>query len=87
MYHYKDIDKIPWTSMGRDTTAFAVGRSIVPVGIYPFDLVPFSPAGIPEMTSDHPDMEKFLMKQFRGRLKAIPGNSGTPYAIREDSVL
>jgi hypothetical protein len=47
MPHYKDVDRIPWNSLGRETVAFKVGRSIVPVGIYPFDLVPFSsPTGI-----------------------------------------
>lgn len=61
MHHYKDVDRIPWSSLGRETITFKVGRSIVPVGIYPFDLAPFCRAGIPEMSNDHPDMEKFLM--------------------------
>lgn len=53
--------EIPWTSFGRETPAARVGRSLVPVGLYSFELKPFDPAGTPAVDLTEPDNEKYLM--------------------------
>jgi hypothetical protein len=57
----KDPKDIPWTSFGRETPAARVGRSLVPVGIFPFELKPFDPAGTPAIDATKPGTEDLLM--------------------------
>ncbi len=74
MRHYKDLDGIPWNSLGRETVTHRVGRSIVPVGVYPFDLAPFSSVeAIPAISGNHPEMEKYLMNIVGTAIQAGPG--------------
>lgn len=63
MKAFKDFkpDDIPWTSFGRDTPTAQVGRSLVPVGVFPFELKPFNPATTPAVDATAPGNEKFLM--------------------------
>jgi len=62
MGDYLEVAKtIPWKSMGRDTVAARVGRSIVPVGVMPFKPISCDPAKMPFISHKHPDMEKYLM--------------------------
>ncbi len=53
--------RIPWTSMGRRSVAHRVGQSLVPVGVLPFEPVPFTGGTTPTISKDHPEWEKFLM--------------------------
>jgi len=57
----KWAERIPWRSRGRDTKISRVARSILPVGILPFTPVPPPSGGIPGISINHPDAEKFLM--------------------------
>jgi len=83
-HRYKDVDRVQWNSLGRETITSEVGRSIVPVGIYPFDLVPFtSLAAIPEISCDHPDMEKFLMNIVGSAIQAGKGKLVTCAHVAE----
>ncbi|HEY6215507.1 MAG TPA: trypsin-like peptidase domain-containing protein [Pyrinomonadaceae bacterium] len=56
----KIAEKIPWASLGRETVASKVGRSLVPVGLLPFEPKAWTP-NMPTMPVQHPDMEKYLM--------------------------
>lgn len=64
---------IPWKSLGRDTIASRLGRSLVPVGVMPFQPLPYDPKGTPHISSDHPDMEKFLMHIIGTAIQADKG--------------
>ena len=56
------VDNTPYSSLGRETVASKLGRSLVPVGLLPFEPVKWTKEkGAPAVTQDHPDYEKFLM--------------------------
>jgi len=59
--YQEDVKQIPWTSTGRESIACKVGRSLVPVGVLPFQPVPFAGGTPPTISKDHPEWEKFLM--------------------------
>jgi hypothetical protein len=69
----KIADAIPWGSLGRETVASKVGRSLLPVGILPFEPVPFSKEGIPAIDQHHPDVEKILMNIVGTAIQAGTG--------------
>lgn len=53
---------IPWSSMGRETIASRIGRSLLPIGILPYDAPaydPFKPALT--IASDQEGFENYLM--------------------------
>lgn len=52
---------MPWTSFGRDTPISRVGRSLVPVGIFSFDLAPSIDQNTPFVDVTSPDGEVYLM--------------------------
>jgi hypothetical protein len=56
----KIAEKIPWASLGKETVASKVGRSVVPVGLLPFKPVEWTP-NMPSVPVQHPDMEKYFM--------------------------
>jgi hypothetical protein len=53
--------RIPWASVGRKSIAHMVGRSLVPVGVLPFQPVGVAGPASPMISQDHPEWEKFLM--------------------------
>lgn len=59
--YLEEAKRIPWKSLGRETVVSRIGRSLLPVGVMPFKTLPFDPKEMPVISSDHPDMEKFLM--------------------------
>lgn len=62
MDRYKELTKdVPWSSLGEETIVSKVGRSLVPVGILPFQPLPSNTDPMPYISSKHPDMEKYLM--------------------------
>jgi hypothetical protein len=76
MKNPKSQDKtkdIPWTSFGRETPAARVGRSLVPVGVYSFDLPPFNPAGAPVVNLTTPRNEDYLMNIVGTAIQAGDG--------------
>jgi hypothetical protein len=67
-------DKTPYTSLGRETVASRVGRSLVPVGLLPFEPVKWTKEeGVPAITQDHPDFEKLLMNIVGTAIQADTG--------------
>lgn len=74
---------IPWKSMGRDTVAARVGRSIVPVGVMPYKPLPFDPKGTPVISNEHPDIEKFLMNIIGTAIQAGNGKLVTCLHVAE----
>ena len=65
-------DAIPWGSLGRETVASTVGRSLLPVGMLPFEPVPFS-KDAPAVDQNHPDVEKVLMNIVGTAIQVGPG--------------
>lgn len=62
MGKYQDLTKdIPWNSFGPETPTSIVGRSLVPVGILPFEPQLIKNGKFPVISHQHPDSEKFLM--------------------------
>ncbi len=62
MGRYQEITKnIPWNYLGRETTASLFGKSIVPVGIFPFELKPIADAEIPAISMREKGAEQYLM--------------------------
>jgi len=70
----KIADSIPWGSLGRETVASKVGRSLLPVGILPFEPVPFSKDGTPAIDQHHPDVEQILMNIVGQQFKPARAN-------------
>ncbi len=52
---------IPWTSFGRESPISKVGRSLVPVGLYPFDLAPSINENTPFINLTDQKGEDYLM--------------------------
>lgn len=52
---------IPWTSFGRETPASEVGRSLVPVGLFPFELAPSINSSTKAVEVTSPGFEQYLM--------------------------
>ncbi|TVM03363.1 MAG: serine protease [Candidatus Brocadia sp. WS118] len=62
MGKYQDITKnLPWKSFGKETITSQVGRSIVPVGILPFDPQPITTDYLPAISLNEQNAEQFLM--------------------------
>lgn len=62
MDKYKELTKdIPWNSAGKETVISKVGRSLIPVGIYPFELNPFDENNLRVKTNEDLDIEQYLM--------------------------
>ena len=62
MGKYQDLTKnIPWNSFGPDTPTSIVGRSLVPVGILPFEPQLIENGKFPVLSHQHPDSEQYLM--------------------------
>ena len=62
MGKYQEITKsIPWSNLGRETVASMVGRSIIPVGILPFQPVPIKDDKMPAISQQEPGYEQYLM--------------------------
>jgi S1-C subfamily serine protease len=57
----KILKDVPWTSFGRETVATRVGRSLVPVGIYPFELQPSITEDTPSVDVTAKGTEEFLL--------------------------
>jgi hypothetical protein len=68
----KIADAIPWGSLGRKSVASRVGLSLLPVGLLPFEPVPFSPT-MPVVDQHHPDIEKLLMNIVGTAIQADSG--------------
>lgn len=60
----RQIKDVPWSSMGRDTPLSRAGRSLVAVGPLPFEPAAVRRPGdpLPQIGSEHPDFEKYLME-------------------------
>lgn len=74
MDKYKELTKdIPWNSAGKETVISKVGRSLVPVGILPFQPQPIKEGKIPYITNENPDREKYLMNIVGTSIQAGKG--------------
>lgn len=71
--HEKTAEDIPWTSFGRETPASRVGLSLVPVGIYPFELQPSITEDTPTIDVTAPGSEEFLMNIIGTAIQAGDG--------------
>ena len=69
----KPTKEISWTSFGRETPAARVGRSLVPVGIYPFDLAPSISESTPAVDVTAPGSEGFLINILGTAIQAGEG--------------
>lgn len=62
MGRYQEITKnIPWNYLGRETTSSLLGRSIVPVGILPFQPKPIEDDKMPAISLREQGAEQYLM--------------------------
>jgi S1-C subfamily serine protease len=62
MGRYQEMTKnIRWNYLGRETTASLVGKSIVPVGILPFEPVPYVGDEMPQLSMRDSSAERYLM--------------------------
>ncbi|MGR3302700.1 MAG: S1 family peptidase [Candidatus Scalindua sp.] len=62
MNKYKELTKdIRWNSAGKETIISKVGQSIIPVGIYPFQLPTLTEGNIQFRTLGDPDSEQYLI--------------------------
>lgn len=62
MDKYKELTKdIPWNSAGKETVISKVGNSLIPVGVYPFELKPFDKNNPQVKTNEDLDREQYLM--------------------------
>jgi S1-C subfamily serine protease len=68
----KIAERIPWASFGRESIISRAGRSLVPVGVLPFEPKAWTP-NMPTMPVQHPDMEKFLMNIVGTAIQADRG--------------
>jgi S1-C subfamily serine protease len=75
MENYKDWkpEDIPWTSFGRETPIAKAGRSLVPVGVFPFELKPFDSATTPVVDATVPGSEDLLMNIVGTGIQARDG--------------
>lgn len=63
--YLEEAKRIPWNFLGRETVVSRIGRSLIPVGIMPFEPFPYDsndPKRILERINDQPTMEKYLMR-------------------------
>ncbi|MDT5120854.1 MAG: hypothetical protein QOC96_336 [Acidobacteriota bacterium] len=79
--HERITKDVPWTSFGRETAVARVGQSLVPVGVYPFDLQPFNPAGIPMIDVTAPGNEDLLMNIVGTAIQAGDGKLVTCHHV------
>jgi hypothetical protein len=75
-------DDIPWTSTGRITPAYRVTKSLLPLGILPFDPLPPEPH-MPGIAGDSPEAEKYLMRQHVRRFPDLSTTNEGPCLIGE----
>lgn len=62
MEKYRELTKgITWNSAGKETVISKVGRSLVPIGIFPFLLQPITAGNVKFKTNEDPDREQYLM--------------------------
>jgi S1-C subfamily serine protease len=74
MGKYQEITKhIPWAYLGRDTIASTLGKSIVPVGILPFQPKPFDGNNMPAISMGTPGAESYLMNIVGTAIQAGDG--------------
>ncbi|MFQ5863042.1 MAG: serine protease [Candidatus Brocadiales bacterium] len=74
MDKYQDLTKdIPWKSFGRETVTAKVGNSLVPVGIFPFDLPSLPSSGVPVIEINARNADKYLMNIVGTAIQAGDG--------------
>jgi len=79
----EEAKRIPWKSLGRETTVSRIGRSLLPVGVLPFTPLYVNPKEIPVISNDHPDSEKFLMNIIGTAIQAAKGKLVTCLHVAE----
>ena len=72
MKKYQDKTKnIPWSSLGRESIASTIGKSLLPVGFLPYEPYPLDVGKpIPAIGSDDPSFTEFLMQIFGTAIQA-----------------
>jgi len=74
MGKYQDKTKnIRWGSFGRKTVTWQIGRSILPVGILPFELLTKDQNYLPMIFLKEPEAEKYLMNIVGTAIQAGDG--------------
>ena len=74
MNKYKKLTKdIPWNSAGKETVISKVGHSLIPVGVFPFQLQPSTAGDIQFRTMGGPDSEQYLMNIVGTAIQAGTG--------------
>lgn len=74
MGKYQDLTKnIPWWSFGRETSASRIGRSLVPVGVFPRDPPPIPPEEASTFSLTDPSNEDYLMNIIGTAIQGGPG--------------
>lgn len=74
MGKYQEITKdIPWGYLGRETVASTLGKSIVPVGILPFQPKPVENDKMPAISMREKGAEQFLMNIVGTAIQAGAG--------------
>ena len=74
MGKYQEITKdIRWSYLGRETIASRLGKSIVPVGVLPFQPRPFDGDNMPSISMRERGAEKYLMNIVGTAIQAGDG--------------
>lgn len=74
MGKYQEITKnIPWNSLGKETVASKLGKSIVPVGILPFQPQPIEHGEMPAISLREQGAEQYLMNIVGTAIQAGDG--------------
>ena len=74
MGKYTDLaDKIPWRSRGQETVISRAGRSLVPIGLLPFEPVEISGAHLPQIQSSDPKHENYILEILATAIQAGEG--------------
>src|SRR4030042_1520064 len=74
MGKYQEITKnVPWNYLGRETTASLLGKSIVPVGVLPFEPKPIEDGKTPVISVTEKGAEQYLMNIVGTAIQAGDG--------------
>jgi len=74
MGKYQDITgNIPWSYLGRETIALRLGKSILPVGILPFQPIPIEDDKMPGISIREKGAEQYLMNIVGTAIQAGDG--------------
>ncbi|MDP3013227.1 MAG: trypsin-like peptidase domain-containing protein, partial [Candidatus Subteraquimicrobiales bacterium] len=87
MGKYQEITKnIPWNSLGKETVASKLGKSIVPVGILPFQPQPIEHGEMPAISMREPGAEQYLMNIAGTAIQAGDGKLVTCVHVVESLI-